>query len=192
MRKCIFILAVFLISFSARAQKQAIGLRVGDPIGATYKYYRGDGKAIEFIFGTASPNWRKNYYETSFDKYSKYDGDTYQSHKVSNPVYIQARYLFHNHYPVDEMEGRLDWYWGIGTMLKIGKVEYHYLDGSDGVSKTDKRNNLDFGPDGIIGVEYTFEDIPLNVFGEMSLLVELVDRPFALQIYGGVGARIFF
>jgi hypothetical protein len=77
--------------------------------------------------------------------------------------------------------------------LKIAKVEYKYVTDDDAkLPGSDKRSNLDFGPEGIIGVEYTFEDIPLNVFGEASLLIEFVDRPFALQIYGGVGARIIF
>lgn len=192
-RKIFLLVFILFGSIELMAQKRAMGLRVGDPIAITYKHYLQSDRAFEFMLGTASPNWRKNYYKTSFDKYSKYDDYDYRSHKLSNPFYLEARYLFHTHYPVDEMEGKLEWYWGLGTILKIAKVEYNYVTNDDiGLPGSDKRSNLDFGPEGIIGVEYTFEDIPLNVFGEVSLLIELADRPFALQIYGGVGARIIF
>jgi len=172
------------------AQKQSLGLRMGDPIGLTYKRYTHTNKAIEFILGTAPPSWRRNYYENSFYEYSKYDGFTYRSHKLQNPVYLQARYLLHYHIPVEGMEGKLEWYWGLGGMLKFGKIEYRYHEGPPGNNpRMDTRNTLDFGPDGIGGVEYTFEDIPLNVFGEVSLLLEIADRPLTLQLFGAVGAR---
>ena len=188
----IFSLGLF-ISFVSYGQRQAFGLRLGDPIGLTYKRYTQTNKAIEFIFGTASPNWRHNYYENSFSKYSKYDGYSYRSHKLNNPVYLQGRYLLHYHIPTDGMEGKLEWYWGVGAMLKVCKVEYRYADGPpDNGIKHDKRTSIDFGPDGILGVEYKFEDTPLNVFGEVSMLLELADRPLTPQLFGAVGARFIF
>lgn len=194
MKKIIFLALVFMTgSFVTLAQKQSLGLRMGDPIGLTYKRYTHTNKAIEFILGTAAPGWRKNYYENSFHEYSKYDGFIYRSHKLRNPVYLQARYLLHYHIPVEGMEGKLEWYWGLGGMLKFGKIEYWYQEGPPGNNpRTDVRNTLDFGPDGIGGVEYTFEDIPLNVFGEVSLLLEIADRPLTVQAFGAVGARFLF
>lgn len=194
MCKEVFLLSIALfLTVESFAQRQAFGLRVGDPVGITYKRYTQTNKSIEFIFGTASPNWRHNYYENSFSKYSEYDGYAYRSHKLSNPVYLQGRYLLHYHIPVDGMEGKLEWYWGLGAMLKFCKVEYRYSDGPpDNSVESDTRNTIDFGPDGIGGVEYTFEDIPLNVFGEVSLLIELADRPLTPQLFGAVGARFIF
>lgn len=179
------------LSLVSYGQRQAFGLRLGDPIGITYKKYTQTNKAIEFLFGTASTHWRHNYYENSFSKYSEYDGYSYRSHKLSNPVYLQARYLFHYHIPVDGMDGKLEWYWGVGAMLKFCKVEYTYADDS-GWAQYDTRNTIDFGPDGILGVEYKFEDTPLNVFGEVSMLLELADRPLTPQLFGAVGARFTF
>lgn len=175
------------------AQKQSVGLRVGDPIGVTYKRYTHTNKSVELIFGTAPTSWRRNYHKNSFYEYSKYDGFTYRSHKLDNPVYLQARYLLHYDIPVEGMEGQLQWYWGLGGMLKFGKVEYRYHEGPPANNpRTDVRNTLDFGPDGIAGVEYTFEDIALNVFGEVSLLLEIADRPLTFQVFGAVGARFIF
>lgn len=194
MKKIFFLSLVFMAGSSAAwAQEQSLGLRMGDPIGLTYKRYTQTNKAIEFILGTAPPSWRRNYYENSFNEYSKYDGFTYRSHKLQNPVYLQARYLLHYHIPVEGMEGKLEWYWGLGGMLKFGKIEYQYNEGPPGNNpRTDTRSTVDFGPDGIGGVEYTFEDIPLNVFGEVSLLLEFADRPITIQIFGAVGARFIF
>lgn len=184
---------LLITSFDAFSQQQSIGLRLGDPVGLTYKRYTGANRAIEFIFGTASPNWRKHYYRNSFYEYDKYEGFTYRSHKLRNPVYLQARYLLHYDIPVENMEGVLRWYWGIGAMLKFGKVEYRYQEGPPGNNpRSDVRNAFDFGPDGIAGVEYRFEDIPLNVYGEVSVLLEIADRPLTFQAFGAIGARFIF
>lgn len=192
MRKSLVFFSILSMAASSAtwAQEQSLGLRVGDPIGLTYKRQVRTDRAIELILGTAPPSWRRNYYENSFYEYSRYDGFTYRSHKLRNPVYLQARYLLYYTIPVEGMEGQLQWYWGVGGMLKFGKVEYRYHEGPPGNTQTtDVRNTIDFGPDGIGGVEYTFEDIPLNVFGELSLLLEIADRPLTLQMFGAVGAR---
>ncbi|HEX5171599.1 MAG TPA: hypothetical protein VFW11_20615 [Cyclobacteriaceae bacterium] len=193
MSKIVLTIVAIGLSSVAFAQRQAFGLRLGDPIAATYKRYIQSNKAVEFMLGTASPNWRRDYYRKSFYEYDKYEGFTYQSHKLNNPLYLQGRYLFQNHIPVEDMEGRLEWYCGAGAMLKLAKIEYRYKNGPpDNSTNTDVKNTIDFGPEGIVGIEYTFEDVPLNVFGELSVLVELADRPFALQVFGGVGARFIF
>lgn len=191
----VFLLTVpfTLVSLAAFSQHQAVGLRLGDPMGVTYKLYSPSGKATEFLLGTASRNWHRNYYENSFYDYDKYDGYTYRSHRVENVIYLQARYLLHYDLHMEGVEGKFQWYWGLGGMLKFGKVEYRYYgrtpESSPGM---DIQNNVDFGPEGIGGVEYTFEDVPLTVFGEASLMFEIVDRPLTLQLYGGVGIRYNF
>lgn len=186
-------LFIMLVCGTTLAQQRAFGLRVGDPLGVTFKQYTRTHKAIEYIVGTAARNWHHNYYENSFYKYDKYDDFTYRSHKVENSIYLQARYLLHYDIQVENMEGRLQWYWGLGGVLKFSRIEYRYVETPpQSTPRSDRRNNIDLGPDVIGGVEYTFEDIPLNVFGELSLMIELADRPFAAQLYGGVGARFIF
>jgi hypothetical protein len=41
-------------------------------------------------------------------------------------------------------------------------------------------------------MDYIFEDIPLELFGEVSILTELADRPLTFRAFGGVGARFRF
>lgn len=194
--KKIFVLTIFLfVGYFSFAQRlnQGIGLRLGDPVGITYKKYLPHSQAVELILGGASASWHRTYYQNSFDEYSQYDNYRYIGHTVESSVYLQGRYLFHYNIPVEGMVGKLDWYWGLGAMMKVAKVKYRYQDLEGGpASRTDVKTDFDIGPEGIGGIEYFFEDIPLSVFGEASVMVELADRPGAVGVFGAVGLRYIF
>lgn len=191
MRSVITFLFLVLIVASVQAQNNGIGVRLGDPMGVTYKKYLPHSKALEFILGSASPGWNQNYYQNSFDANNKYDNYTYRSHQVQSTLYLQGRYLLDYPIHIDGMEGKLNWYWGIGALLKIAEVKYQYRM-PDQNNASDVRTDVDFGPEGIIGMEYTFEDVPLTIFGEVSLLLEIADRPGALRPFAGTGIRFNF
>jgi hypothetical protein len=188
-----FIVVLLACSTLSNAQKHALGLRLGDPMGITYKNYLDKTHSVEAILGSASPDWHWGYYQRSFDNYSQYDNDRYISHRVLNTLYLQARYLVNYNIQIDGMVGKLDWYWGLGALLKSANVRYTFQDlsGTQPV-RTDTKYNIDLGPEGIIGLEYKFEDIPVSVFGETSLLIELLDRPGAVRVFGGGGVRYNF
>lgn len=190
----LFFILFILFSIGASAQDtHYMGVRIGDPIGITYKKFVRSDRAFEFILGTSSPRWRKNYYENSFYHYTIYDGNSYQSHKVKSSMSLQGRYLFHNTIQAEGMEGKLQWYAGAGAMLKYSRIQYKYYDNTpDNTLLSNVRTNIDFGPEAIGGVEYYFEDIPLAVFGEMSVLFEMADKPLTVQILGGIGVRLGF
>jgi hypothetical protein len=190
MKKTFCICLLALVTMSVHAQKQGIGLRLGEPMGFTYKMYLPNNKALEFGLGSSPRGWNSTYYTNSFeDRYDDYD---HISHRVRNTVYLQARYLIHNNLNTQGIEGKLDWYWGIGAVLKTARVEYRYRDEvpPQNVYK-DSRTDIDFGPEVIGGLEYTFEDIPLTGFGELSLLVEVADRR-TIRLLGGLGIRYNF
>ncbi|MBA4054365.1 MAG: hypothetical protein C0490_06615 [Marivirga sp.] len=193
MRRSIIVLIVLCASVNVFAQDQAIGLRIGNPIGIMYKRYLQNDRAIEFGIGTAGSAWNSNYYKKSFEDYNRYDNYDYRSHNVKGTLYLQGRYLFQYDIPIEGMVGELDWYWGIGAVLKFGRVDFTYQNQEfpyDIVK--DSRADIDFGPEGIAGMEYTFEDIPLTVFGEVSLMLEFADRPLTFRPFAGVGARFNF
>ena len=175
------------------AQKQGVGLRIGNPLGITYKRYLPNDRAFEFGLGTASPGWNANYYKNSFKDYDQYENDEYRSHDVNSTVYLQGRYLFQYNIPIEGMVGKLDWYWGVGALLKFANVNFTYQNG-DSPSNTvhDARTDIDFGPEGIAGMEYTFDDVPITVFGEVSLMLEFADRPLTFRSFGAAGARFNF
>lgn len=193
MKGLIIVLFLACASGSIFAQQQSIGLRIGNPIGITYKRYLPNDRAIEFGIGTSSSGWNSNYYKNSFKDYKRYDNYDYRSHSVSSPVYFQGRYLFQYNIPIEGMVGKLDWYWGIGAVLKFATVEYVYQNEAPPYdSYIDNRTDIDFGPEGIAGMEYTFEDIPLTVFGEVSLMLEFADRPLTFRSFGAAGVRFNF
>lgn len=192
MVKKLFIVSVGLVlGVNAWAQQQAIGIRAGDPVGITYKKYFSGSNAFEFIFGTASRSWHQNYYRNSFNEFDKYEDRRYLSHHVESTIYLQGRYLLHNDIMVDGMEGSWQWYWGAGALLKLAKVEYRFQEDLPPYNiDTDVSTDIDLGPEGIIGTEYTFEDLPITFFGEASLFIELADRPATLRAFGALGMRL--
>jgi hypothetical protein len=190
----LFIAATSLCSI-AQTQTHSLGIRLGDPLGITYKQYLPNNRALEFIVGSAPKNWHGRYYKTSFDHFSRYDDDIYESHTVKSTISFQGRYLFHHNIAMEgpAAEGKLDWYWGVGGMLRVAKVRYYYQQRSlPFAHENDLRTDLNLGTDLIGGIEYTFEDIPLTLFADFSLFIEFADRPGAVKLLGGTGARLNF
>jgi hypothetical protein len=182
-----------LMSTAADAQDRSLGLRLGYPLGITYKAYVQSNHAVELLLGTAPGGWNARYYENSFSKYHDFDHGTYLSHHVKSTVYLQGRYLFQYNIPVDGMEGKLEWYWGAGAMLKLANVEYKYRLSEPPTNNYYKTvTDIDFGPEFMGGMEYTFEDVPITLFGEVSILMELVNRPLVFRGFAGVGGRLRF
>lgn len=181
------------VAYQTGAQDRSLGLRLGYPLGITYKSYIQSNHAVEFLLGTQPGSWNSKYYEKSFRKYNDFKNDVYLNHHVRSTVFLSGRYLFQYGIPVDGMVGKLDWYWGAGAMLKFASVEYQYH--TNEPPKTpyyETVTDVDFGPEFMGGMEYTFEDVPITLFGEVSVLIELLNRPFVFRGFAGVGGRIRF
>lgn len=192
MKKVICFVLLLLPCVAASAQQQGIGIRLGQPMGITYKKYLPHNKALEFMLATAPRDWGYNYYKNSFGWYDKYNDYLYRSHEVDNILYLGARYLFHYDIVEEGMSGDLKWFWGLGGVLKTASVEYDYIDEAPPHNwHSDTRTDIDLGPEGVIGMEYTFEKVPVSLFADFSLMMELVDRP-TLRTLGGTGARFNF
>jgi len=196
MRGKVWIMAAVLGLFSlnaARGQDRSLGLRLGYPLGLSYKAYVQSNHAVEFIVGTAPGSWSSNYYENSFDKYNDFKNFSYLSHHVRSTLYLQGRYQFQYDIPVDGMVGKLDWYWGAGAVLKFASVQYQYNTNEPPKNPYDQTvTDVDFGPEFMGGMEYTFEDVPITLFGEVSVMIELANRPFIFRGFAGVGGRLRF
>ena len=180
-----------LCSFThAQRFSQGIGLRVGDPFGLTYKTYGNNRAALEFTLGTTSRNRHGAYYKDKFESIGDFDDFRYADHTLEYTVALQGRYLLHYSFPAN-VEGRLDWYWGVGAHLRLSSLEYSYFDEAQ-IITSDQRTNFDLGPEGIIGMEYELQDFPITGFGEFSLLGELVDQPLKFRLFAAVGVRYGF
>ncbi|MEL7001701.1 MAG: hypothetical protein AAFN93_03095 [Bacteroidota bacterium] len=188
----LLVFGLILLSISTYAQRydQGIGIRVGDPLALTYKTYGSRNTALEFTVGSTSRNRHGSYYRDAFDRVGDFDNFRYSNHNVKYTLALQGRYLVHYAFPAN-VEGRLDWYWGVGAQVRVSSLDYSFFDESD-ILRTDRRTNFDFGPEGILGVEYELQDYPIVGFSEVSIMGEIVDQPLRLRIFGAIGVRYAF
>ena len=182
-----------------------IGLRLGDPTGITIKKYFGTNKAIEFNVGRTNFFGSPRRYDESFDKYYydkypyRYDEDFYKDYKGWNKGYYGSNYKFRAfsfqlhylvHKDIKAVSG-LRWYFGFGPQLKLLHYSYEYFD-TFGRPVADSYISPNVGLDGLIGVEYTFASVPLSVFTDAGLYMEIFREPFLVQGLIGIGIRYNF
>jgi hypothetical protein len=175
-----------------------IGLRLGDPLGISFKKYMGSN-ALELNIGRSYLFHARGWYGKRFDDwYGKkkfgYNEFQYQGYTANAPLSIQLHYLFQKN--IKSVEN-LQWYWGIGGQFRYQKYYFDYRYKVAGDNKWyyaygERVTNIDLGLDGVLGLEYTFADLPISLFGDMNLFLEVADNPFALWFQAGIGGRFNF
>lgn len=185
---------LFLIISTTHAQHQGIGLRLGEPTGVTYKkYIANSANAVELGLGWVQRGWNNRYYRKSFEKYDRFGGYNYVTHTVESNFYLQGRFLKHYELAVDGVEGNFEWYWGVGVLIKVARINYLYNDDAASTFLYNRRlTDFDIGPEVPFGIEYTFQDSPITLFGEMSLFIEVINRPGIPSFNGALGIRYNF
>ncbi|HKK80026.1 MAG TPA: hypothetical protein VJ933_10370 [Phaeodactylibacter sp.] len=135
------VLLLFMASFlcfsqAAKAQEynSAIGARLGSPFSASYKNFISEQGAIE-LFG----NFRTRGVLTSY-RWTR--------------LGVGGAYQHHFDLEIEELEG-LKWYVGGGA------TAYFWTYSNDGFF--DDSDNLTFGVQGYVGLDYAFEDAPVNL-----------------------------
>lgn len=194
---------ILLSSGNLSAQNMGFGLRFGDPTGFTFKKYNGD-KAIEISLGRThwinGNGWYNKHYNYWYDKnYSKYSDFAYVGHRAYTPLGIQVNYLIHKDFKnsgTADLTG-LKWYFGFGGSLGYQKYSYDYRYKVNGnpdwiYIERETHIDLDLGVNGVIGLEYTFEEVPISVFLDATLYMELFDQPFLFGWFSGLGGRYNF
>lgn len=195
-------------SFSSFAQKKkssgsssynwGIGVKLGDPYGVSIKKYTGN-KAWEFIIGRSGYYWgdRNDYGKHYFDHKGKYKNNKnytfLRAYDYGYPLSIQLRHIFF-HKDIEGVDG-LKWYVGAGAQFRFSSyyIRYEYWDYNGHYHlEDDKVTDIGLGVDGVIGLEYTFEDLPLSIGLDANLYLEIVDRPFYPLGQGGLSIRYNF
>lgn len=180
-------------SSSSYNRNWGIGLRAGNPAGITVKKYNGN-KAWEFNLGHTY-YWNNYGYRDAFYNYGRYDN--YRNVEIKSwnrgrALAFQVRHLWHKDLNVEGLQ----WYYGLGGQLKSMSVHYRYkyLDEfnqtHDNVYST--ANFINIGVDGILGLEYTFKEVPLSIFTDVNIYVEAIRNPFFMHGQGGIGIRYNF
>jgi hypothetical protein len=161
-----------------------LGLRIGVPTGITAKRYLKWPAALEFSLGSAHNYYGDRYYRRRYE-YSPYYGKyRYAGYYGGTSTVLQVHYLIHK--PLPEFQG-LNLYYGLGPQMRMNSVWYR-LHG-----ERDRRVTfVDFGLDGVFGLEYTFDDLPIAVFFDVNLYVEVFQSPFYMMGQGAIGVRYNF
>lgn len=197
------LLGIFLLPRTTLAQENwGVGVRLGDPSGISVKKYT-ENNALEISVGRTHWSGRR-WYDNRFDDWYKdqkfgYSEFQYRGYSASTPIGIQVHYLYRKsiNTVADEQINGLEWYYGFGGQFRYQTYTYDYrykLSGDPNwYYETGERvTDFDIGVDGVIGLEYTFEDAPVSVFLDATLFMEVVDDPFLFWMQAGVGARYNF
>jgi len=193
-----------LFSMTATAQNRAIGLRLGDPSGITFKQYTGSNNALEINVGRTYTFNLNGLYDAQFiDWYSTnnflYSNFQYLGFTSTTPMSVQVHYLIQKSISkvVDEPVSGLVWYYGLGGQARLQSYTYNYryqLTGSNQwYNATSRRlTNVDIGADAILGLEYTLKDVPLSLSLDVTVFVEVLDEPFRVWLQNGLGVKYRF
>lgn len=180
-------------SSSSYDRNWGIGFRAGNPAGITVKKYNGN-KAWEFNLGHTY-YWNNYGYRDAFYNYGQYEyyrNVEIKSWNRGRALAFQVRHLWHN----DLNVAGLQWYYGIGGQLKSIAVHYRYkyedINGNKYDDVYSTANFINLGVDGILGLEYTFKEVPLSIFTDINLYVEAIRNPFFMHGQGGIGIRYNF
>lgn len=133
----IVLLALFFCAAhttEAQEYNSSIGARLGSPFSASYKNFISEQGAIE-LFG----NFRTRGVLTSY-RWTRFG--------------LGGAYQHHFDLEIEELEG-LKWYVGGGA------TAYFWTYSNDSIFN--EYDNLSIGVQGYVGLDYGFEDIPLNI-----------------------------
>lgn len=182
-------------------QNWAVGIRLGDPSGITVKKYTGN-RAIELSAGRTRIWYGNSWYDKRFDdwykdkKFGYEDFDYLGFNKPSVPIGLQLHYLFNKNIAKigDANTDGLHWYYGFGGQLRFQTYtfDYRYKLNKTWFYSTETVTDFDIGADGVVGLEYRFKDVPVSLFTDVTLFMEVFDNPFLFWFQGGIGGRYNF
>jgi hypothetical protein len=99
--------------------------------------------------------------------------------------YLHGDYLWLRNREIHLDNVALDWFFGIGGRLVM--IDHHHRHRWD----DDYDDDYLLGVRGPIGIGYTFRDPKIEVFGEVALIMNLVEST-GIDLDGGIGARFHF
>ena len=181
------------------------GFKVGDPVALTYKlYFR---KYLSFVVdgGSSSSGLYTSKHRSDFKLYSSeinipedYPIDqsfypVYTNHRVLGEYVAEGKVLFQMQ--TDQLYKGLQTYVGIGWQYRQLGIEYVYYYGypnSNEIGKdTFQKNKTYQGPELILGIEYSYFQIPVSAFMEITAFRDITFTSWS-RLQGGIGLRYVF
>ena len=178
-----------------------IGLKLGDPFALTYKFYPNKKWGFVADVGKASSGLYNRYYIQKFDEYaeaSTADTVTYLSHRVKSDYVGEVKILYH--FDATVLSPGLMFYIGAGWEVKSTKLQYSFTYDTSPSVGSGVRNEIDRiersrftqGPQVVMGIEYSYFQIPISAFMEVEYFQDVVADPGWRKFEGGVGLRYVF
>lgn len=173
---------------------QGIGIKAGDPIAITFKFYMSERIALVADFGRSTSSLYKSYYTDLFDTYFPDPSDTlsYDSHKLKTDWAGELKFVYH--FDATKFSKGLRFYTGLGWQIRDTKLEYQYSTKDPAVPQTilSPRRHQTQGIVAVLGTEYSNFTIPIALFVEASVFRDLDKDPGWTRAQGGVGIRYIF
>jgi hypothetical protein len=176
-----------------------IGIKLGDPVALTYKFYANKHFAFAADVGKAASGLYNKYYRDAFvtylpDTLNKYQSITYLTHKVTSDWFLETKFLYQ--WDAEKISKGLQLYAGLGWQWRNTTIEYDYnfddsknLEGKFGKFSV---NRFTYGPVVLLGFEYSYFSLPLSAFIEIEMYTDALIDPGYQRFQGGVGIRYVF
>ncbi|GMQ25210.1 hypothetical protein Aoki45_18920 [Algoriphagus sp. oki45] len=194
MKLRLFLLAL-LFPFFLHAQERGAGVRLGEPFSLTYKDFFEDYWSFEIMLGSGGVN-SGEYYQKAFENNPPESNAIYGGHSARRGISLNFRMALHEDFTdmFEITQGYLLGYAGAGVQIRTTYVDYRYfltpsVPGNPNLNES--RTNFDLGPEVFAGAEYYFDELPISVFAEIGLYLELIDR-INMRGQGGIGVRYLF
>lgn len=189
----------------SRYPYSGIGIKLGDPFAITYKYYASKNFSIAADLGKPASGLYNRYFREKFDEYQDFDtlSDnatvTYLTHKVKTDFIAEIKLLYQ--FDAKKISPGLQFYVGAGWEWRNSRIQYDYLYEREpsitnpepaNTAGTVLRNRFTQGVQGVVGIEYSYFQIPLSAFMELEYFTDLQADPGWRRVEGGVGLRYIF
>ncbi|GAB2492458.1 hypothetical protein [Algoriphagus taiwanensis] len=188
-------LLTLLCPLILQAQERGAGVRLGEPFSLTYKDFFEDYWSFEVMLGSGGVN-SGEYYQKAFENNPPESNAIYVGYSARRGISLNFRMALHEDFTdmFEITQGYLLGYAGAGVQIRTTYVDYTYfltpnLPGNPNLNET--RTNFDLGPEVFAGAEYYFDELPISVFAEIGLYLELIDR-INMRGQGGIGVRYLF
>jgi hypothetical protein len=183
--------------------RKAVGIKFGDPVALSYKYYESKQWAFVAEVGKSTSGLYNRYFREAFNKsylpdsLSQNQTVKYLSHQTLYDWFVEFKALYQ--FPLSRTVDGLSLFMGIGSQWRNTGIRYNYIyEGTDSkgnqqtkVGSVDQ-DRFTYGLSAVSGIEYSAFSLPLSAFLEVEYFTDgLVDTGYQ-RFQGGVGLRYNF
>lgn len=190
---------------------QGIGIKVGDPLALTYKFYPSKHWAFAVDGGKAASGLYNKYYRGLFenlkedaiadvlkkdlliDTVGNEQAARYLTHTISGDWFLEAKFLYQ--WDAEKISKGLQLYVGAGWQWRNTSINFEYLYENGRFESKNGRiseNRFTYGPVVLLGFEYSYFTLPVSAFIEVEMFTDAFVDPGYQRFQGGVGLRYIF